>query len=1151
MSSLRFLSEKEPYIIIWQMNESESSSALVNLYKNDERIAHIRNFWSSNHRVLNVKGLGTSARSLVFALGGKRVNLIVCSEREDAPYVYFDLVKLIGEDSVYLLPSSFKHRAEASGYDARGIQLRTEALSKIVEARDVESQRLFVVTYPEALAEKVVSSEQFESQSMSVKVGDKLSMSFVVDVLIEYGFERVEFVFQPGQFSVRGSIIDVFSYASDAPFRIDFFGDEVDTIRLFDLESQLSTDNVELVTIVPDLGQSQSDGVLIPLSEMISDDCAVWIENPQMTKDIIDRFCDNVKEGVDEQKSVSLSSFCSGEIWMAALRNKYVALTSGVADDVMTSGETDNLSMGILSQPVFRKNFDLLEDDIFFKTEDGYRVYILAENTRQLERIHDILKERKRKLKYGELNIAVHEGFVDTKAKICIYTDHQIFERYHKCSLRNDKMRSAQQSITLRELSMLNVGDYVVHVDHGIGVFSGLVTTTANGKTFEAIRLTFRDNDTLLVNVQSLHKISKYRGKEGSEPKINKLGTGAWTRLKEKTKSHVKDIAKELIALYAKRKDEQGFAYSPDSFLQTELEASFLYEDTPDQMKATQAIKADMEKPMPMDRLVCGDVGFGKTELAIRAAFKAVCDNKQVAVLVPTTVLAFQHYNTFVHRLKDLPCKVEYLSRLRKTSEVRDVVKRVASGEVNIVIGTHRLIGKDVKFKDLGLLIIDEEQRFGVGVKEKLREMKVNVDTLTLSATPIPRTLQFSLMGARDLSVLNTPPANRQPIVTEVQTFSEDAMKNAISYEVERGGQVFVINNRIPHLYELERIINKMLPDVKTIVAHGQMDGGQLESIMLDFMSGDYDVLIATTIIESGLDIPNANTIIVNNAHQFGLSELHQLRGRVGRSNTKAFCYLFAPPMSVLTPEARRRLKIIEEYSDLGSGFSIAMQDLDIRGTGDVLGAEQSGFISDIGYETYQKILAEALVELKQNEYKKLFEDEQIEKPEDGFVFVSDTAIETDEEIVFPESYISSISERMKLYKELDSIQDEAQIDVFRSQLEDRFGKLPTPSEELLNVVKLRLMAQRLGIERVVFKNKTANFYFVSDAESAFYKSPVFTGIIGWYQSNSRKAKLSEGNGKLKMSPVGVDSLSGLLSIMAEIEIASSAVVGQFLTEKC
>lgn len=1123
------LDNRQPYYAPMSQEKKDNiPPSLAKIYSADSRMTRIANYWHDDMPHLVLSGLTASARALSVWAGGCGTDVYVCSEVEDAPYLYFDLVKLVGEDSVFLLPSSFKHRAETASFDVRNMQLRTEALSHLVAPP--ANGRLFIVTYPEALAEKTVSVSQLTNNSLSVSCHEKISISFLTEMLINNGFTRTDFVYQPGQFSVRGCIVDVFSFSADVPYRIDFFGDEVDSIRLFELDTQLSTDRVDNVVIVPDLEQAE-DSELVPISAILPQNCGVWIEEPQYMVDMMNRYADNVKESTDDDgRCVKKDHFCNAEEWFSQLKNKYLSITEKKTDD------SEVLSMGFLSQPIFKKNFDLLSDDIYFKTESGYSVYILADNSRQIERINDILKERKRKLRYGTFNFALHAGFVDTQAQICLYTDHQIFERFHKYSLRNDKMRAAQQSITLRELSMLNIGDYVVHVDHGIGVFGGLVTTTsANGKTFEAIRLTFKDNDTLLVNVQSLHKISKYRGKEGTEPKINKLGTAAWNKLKERTKSHVKDIAKELISLYAKRKEEQGFAFSPDSFMQSELEASFLYEDTPDQYKANQAIKADMEKPEPMDRLVCGDVGFGKTELAIRAAFKAVCDNKQVAVLVPTTVLAFQHYNTFSQRLKGLPCKVEYLSRLRKPSEVRTVIAQLASGEVNIIIGTHKLIGNNVKFKDLGLLIIDEEQRFGVGVKEKLRTLKVNVDTLTLSATPIPRTLQFSLMGARDLSVLNTPPSNRQPIVTEVKAFSEDAIRAAISNEVERGGQVFFINNRIQYLYELQHIVNRLLPDVKTIVAHGQMDGQQLESIMLDFINGDYDVLLATTIIESGLDIPNANTIIVNNAHQFGLSELHQLRGRVGRSNKKAYCYLFAPPMSVITPEARRRLRIIEEFSDLGSGFSIAMQDLDIRGTGDVLGAEQSGFISDIGYETYQKILTEALIELKQTEYKQLFENQEADTTDANYQFVADTSVETDEEIIFPEEYVSSISERMRLYRELDGITDEEQIDVFRSQIVDRFGPLPQASEELLNVVKIRLAAQRLGMERIVFKNKQLFIYFVSDKESAFYQSPIFTAIIGWFQRNSRRAKLKETHDKLMLQPIGISTMKELFALLVEI----------------
>ncbi len=1108
--------------------EENSAKLLTSLYASDERIEALRKYWKNGGEGIVLRHLSASSKAVAISLSGNRQNLVICAERDDAPYVYFDLTKILGDERVFFLPSSFKREADADKFDVQNIQLRTEALSKLLNHEEVT-----VVTYPAAIAEKVISSTDFSQNTFRVAVGDKLSISFLSEVLVEYAFERVDFVSAPGQFSVRGSIVDVFSFASDSPFRIDFFGDEVDSIRDFDLESQLSDRKLESISIVPDVGHSDDSREHLPLSATLDDDCAVWFENRKLVLDLIDDFTGSVHDSENEEgKKVSASDFCSSEAWSdSGLKNKW-------ADMCEAKSDLPSIDFGIQPQPLFKKNFDLLEDDIYFKTSDGYRVFILSDNSRQLERLKAILSERKRKLKYTEMRMTLHWGFVDTVAKLCFYTDHQIFERFHKYTLRNEKLRGAQQSISIKELSQLNVGDYVVHVDHGIGIFGGLVTTEANGKVFEAIRLTFRDGDTLLVNVQSLHRISKYRGKEGVEPKISKLGTQTWSKLKEKTKSRVKDIARELIALYAKRKDEAGFAFSPDTYMQNELEASFLYEDTPDQMKATQAVKVDMEKHTPMDRLVCGDVGFGKTEVAIRAAFKAVCDSKQVAVLVPTTILAFQHYNTFTERFKGFPVRVEYISRLRKTSEIRSVLKRLESGEVDVIIGTHRLIGKDVKFHDLGLLIVDEEQRFGVGVKEKLREMKVNVDTLTLSATPIPRTLQFSLMGARDLSILNTPPSNRQPIITEVHTFSEDAMRNAISYEIERGGQVFIINNRIAHLYDLERVVNKILPDVKTVVAHGQMDGTQLESIMLDFIAGDYDVLLATTIIESGLDIPNANTMIINNAHQFGLSELHQLRGRVGRSNKKAFCYLYAPPLSTLTQEARRRLKIIEDFSDLGSGFNIAMQDLDIRGTGDVLGAEQSGFISDIGYETYQKVLSEALIELKQNEYREMFEnsEEATTMANGEYVFVSDTQIDTDEELVFPESYISSISERMKLYKELDNVQSEDQIDTFRRNLEDRFGELPQPSADLLRVVRVRLAAQRLGVERIVYKGKKLYLYFVSNQDSAFYQSPVFSAIIAWIQNNPRRVQMKEIKNKLCLLAKGeMPSMTDVYSLLQEL----------------
>ena len=1085
-----------------------------------------------------IKGSTGSHKAVIAALcPEKGPHVIIMNDRESAAFFYHDLVQLTGSRSVFFLPSSYKRSPEQGMKDPGNILMRTESLN----ALHTGGKNIFIVTYTEAAAEKVIPNKELDEFILKISVKDKLDTSFVVDVLNEYNFKRVDFVFEPGQYSVRGSIIDIFSFAGEDPYRIDLFGDEVDSIRSFDLENQLSVETLKQVQIVPDITVKDITASFVPLTSFIPENCVVWIENIKFTKEIVDGILSKldsthfIPDDMEEEdfSFPSSTDFCSAPELFEPLK-AFKIITFNPSHNLFNKPE-EKLEVSTSPQPVFHKNFELLEANLTEFKEKKYRTFILSDNPKQLTRLKAIFEDKRSDVSYEEINHSLHEGFIDHDNKLCVYTDHQIFERYHKFSLRTDKAKSAQQAITLKEINRLNPGDFVVHIDHGIGRFGGLVTTEVNGQKQEAIRLIYRDNDVLLVSIHSLHRISKYKGKDGTPPKINKLGTAAWKNLKKKTKSKVKDIARELIALYAKRKSQPGFSFSADSYLQTELESSFIYEDTPDQITTTAAVKKDMESETPMDRLVCGDVGFGKTEIAVRAAFKAVADNKQVAVLVPTTILALQHYTTFKERLKEFPCTVDYISRLRSTKNINKALKDLKEGHLDIIIGTHRLVGKDVKFKNLGLLIIDEEQRFGVSVKEKLKNIRINVDTLTLTATPIPRTLQFSLMGARDLSILNTPPPNRLPINTELHTFNEEVIKEAISYEMERNGQVFFINNRVQNIYEIEDLVKRTLPDIRVVTAHGQMEGPRLEKIMLDFIAGEYDVLIATTIIESGLDIPNANTIIINNAHKFGLSELHQLRGRVGRTNKKAFCYLLAPPLSTLTPEARRRLKIIEEFSDLGSGFNIAMQDLDIRGAGDILGAEQSGFISDIGYETYMRILNEAVQELKDTEYKELFEKEKTEKAKESPDFVSDCIIETDVEMRFPENYIENIAERMHLYRELDNFTGEEELQTFESNLIDRFGPLPAKAKILFDIVRIRIVARQLAIEKIIFKYHKLYLYFVSNQESYFYSSPQFGMILQWLQNNPAKAEMKEGKDKLFLFIKNADSIQDIKSLLTEM----------------
>nr|WP_319401888.1 transcription-repair coupling factor [uncultured Carboxylicivirga sp.] len=1114
-------------------------SQILSHYESDERINQVKALIKENNTSIYLNGLAGSAKSVLMAsFLNEGPHLIIMNDREEAAYAYSDIVQLTSQKLVSFLPSSFKRSPEYGQKDSQNVLLRTEALSHLHS----DKNNLFVLTYPEALIEKVISSDELDNNRLLIKKGDQLDISFITEVLTEYNFQRVDFVFEPGQYSVRGSIIDVYSFSDEDPYRIDFFGDEVDSIRKFNLENQLSKEMIDNVVIVPNLTENQDKQLLSTLSDYLPASTRIWMNDPQFIQDRMNEIEVKIQEmpavDIDDEEEdlnqyLQSNQICSYSDFQEGFNNKTVLVFG--SKNTLNSKAIVNFDMS--PQPVFHKNFDLLENDLQEKSQKKFENHILSENPKQFERLKAIFNDRGIQVKYNEINHSLHEGFIDNDNFLAFYTDHQIFERYHKFSLRTEKAKAAQQAISLKEINRLNPGDYVVHIDHGVGRFGGLVTTQVNGKPQEAIRLIYRDNDVLLVNIHSLHRISKFKGKDGTPPKINKLGTPAWQKLKDKTKKKVKDIARELIALYAKRKANPGFAFAPDTYLQTELEASFIYEDTPDQYKSTVSIKEDMESSTPMDRLVCGDVGFGKTELAIRAAFKAVTDNKQVAVLVPTTILALQHFQTFKDRLKDFPVSIDYISRLRKPKDIREAIKKLKEGKLDILIGTHRLIGKDVEFKDLGLLIIDEEQRFGVSVKEKLKQLKVNVDTLTLTATPIPRTLQFSLMGARDLSILNTAPPNRHPIITELHVLNEEIIKEAISYEVERGGQVFFIHNRVQNILEVQEMVNRILPDTKTVVAHGQMDGPTLEKIMLDFISGEYDVLIATTIIESGLDIPNANTIIINNAHNFGLSELHQLRGRVGRSNKKAFCYLLAQPLSTLTQEARRRLKIIEEFSDLGSGFNIAMQDLDIRGAGDLLGGEQSGFISDIGYETYQRILNEALLELKETEYQDLYKEEQ-EKNIENAEFVKDCIVETDSELRLPESYIENIAERMQLYRDLDNIDNEEDLATFENNLIDRFGPIPDSGKRLFEIVRIRRTAQKLGIEKIMLKNNLLYLYFVSNQESIFFQSQVFSGILMWLQQNPQKATMKEGKTKLYLMMKNIETIEDAKKIIEQMHQA-------------
>ncbi len=1090
---------------------------------------HAMTLWAATHEPnLKISGLCGSSLSLAFASLCQKVantQVFILNDADEAAYLYNDLRQILSDENVLFFPSSYKKTIRLSQLDSSNEILRTEALNRLSNT----TRPIAIVTYPEAMMQKVVSAEGFRSKTLKIKVGESVGTEYLAEVLNEYGFQRVDFVYEPGQYSIRGGIVDVFSYAFEMPFRLDFFGDEVDSIRIFDIETQLSKEKKERIEIVPDLHKGDKRTKLVSFPEFAPKDAWFHFTDVLFVKDRINQLYDDalVKANTDDKKTTDLyRTHLIGNEFLQQITD-FRKVEWGSKSHFKAS---QTIHFNTLPQPVFQKNFDLIADNLKKNMADGYKIYIFSDSVKQTDRIAAIFSDRNDQIVFQPVKNTIHEGFVDHDLGLVCYTDHQIFDRFHKYQLKTDRTRQGKVVMTLKELNQLQMGDYVVHVDHGVGKFSGLVRTNVNGKMQEMVKLVYKDEDIIFVSIHSLHRISKYKGKEGEAPRINKLGSGAWERLKERTKSKVKDIARDLIRLYAKRKAEKGFQYSPDSYLQNELEASFLYEDTPDQVKATADFKKDMEADMPMDRLICGDVGFGKTEVAIRAAFKAVADSKQVAVLVPTTVLAMQHYNTFRERLKDLPCTVSYISRAKSAKQNKETLERLEKGEIDIIIGTHKLVGKSVKFKDLGLLIIDEEQKFGVSVKEKLKELKVNVDTLTLTATPIPRTLQFSLLGARDLSIINTPPPNRYPVQTEIHAFDEEIIRDAISLEMSRNGQVFFINNRIQNIYMIEGMIKRLIPGCRVAVGHGQMPADDLEEVIMDFIDYEYDVLVATTIIESGIDIPNVNTIIINSAHRFGLSDLHQLRGRVGRSNRKAYCYLLAPETSLLTPDARRRLQAIETFAELGSGFNIAMQDLDIRGAGNMLGAEQSGFITDLGYETYQRILNEAIHELKDEEFAELYAHERAEKRQTAYV--TDCQIDTDLEIMFSDEYIENTSERITLYRELDNIESETELAEFQKNLEDRFGKIPKQSAGLLLVVRLRWLAMQFGVEKLILKNGQMIAYLVSNLQSPYYQSDEFGRLLQYMAQNPRKTKLRESNGKRSVVISDVKSVEDAWAVM-------------------
>ena len=1142
---------------------------------NDESVKH-----------LFLKGMVASSAPVFFAAAASRTEngkkgaqkpltaVFILQDNDEAGYFYHDLTQILGTDNVLFFPSSYRRAVKYGQRDAANEILRTETLSRLSAAHTAGKGKdnpgfLYVVSCPEALSELVVSKRNLDERTISIGVGDIVNLTDLGRKMRSLGFEEVDYVYEPGQFAMRGSIVDVYSYSSELPFRIDFFGDEVDTIRTFEVADQLSKDSKETVQIVPELAQSATDKQ--PFTAMLPEDALLVFKDRLYLCSAIEQIYDNGfskqafterLEGATEMEQEQImremrkeNNLVSGIEFRKAISGfRFVEMGAHPSGTPQTT-----ITFNISPQPLFHKNFELLAQTLEDFLLQGYRLYILADSEKQTRRLKEIFESdelravrnaRHQKSPNSEaLSVAdnitftpvdhtLHEGFADADLRLCFFTDHQIFDRFHKYNLKSDAARTGKMALTMKELQEMEPGDFIVHVDFGIGKFGGLLRVPVGDSYQEAIRIYYQHGDIVDVSIHSLYKISKYRRADtGEPPRLSALGTGAWDRLKERTKKRIKDIARDLIKLYSKRRHEKGFQFSADSYLQHELEASFLYEDTPDQSKATQDVKHDMESNRPMDRLVCGDVGFGKTEVAIRAAFKAATDGKQVAVLVPTTVLAFQHYKTFLSRLKEMPVRVDYLSRARTAKQTREVLADLKEGKIDILIGTHKLIGKSVEWHDLGLLIIDEEQKFGVATKEKLRKLKTNVDTLTMSATPIPRTLQFSLMGARDMSIIRTPPPNRYPVQTELGVYGHEIIADAINFEMSRNGQVYFVNDRISNLPEIAALIHKYVPDARVAIGHGQMNPEELEKILIGFMDYDYDVLLSTSIVENGIDISNANTIIINDAHRFGLSDLHQMRGRVGRSNRKAFCYLLAPPKSVLTPEARRRLEALENFSELGSGFNLAMQDLDIRGAGNLLGAEQSGFMEDLGYETYQKILNQAVTELKNEEFQDIYAEEIAQGKEiSGDEFVEDCALESDLEMYFPETYVPGSAERMFLYRELDNISDDDQLDAYRKRLEDRFGKMPKEGEQLLLVVPLRRIGKKLGCEKIILKQGRMQMQFVSNPESAYYKSQAFGRALNYISSHTRRCNLKEARGHRFMIVTGITSVGDALEVLKEID---------------